>query len=61
MFWTHQPVAPWQDERWLSEMRRSLRPNQYLRLIENRFVSGESSFVSMAAWDRCVDPSLSLP
>jgi phage terminase large subunit-like protein len=58
MFWTHAPVAPWQTESWLAEMRRSLRPNQYLRLAENRFVSGESSFVSMAAWDRCIDPRL---
>ena len=58
MFWTHQPIAPWQDERWLSEMRRSLRPNQYLRMIENRFVATESSFIDMRAWDRCVDPRL---
>jgi phage terminase large subunit-like protein len=36
-------------------MRRSLRPNQFLRMIENRFVSGEASFVPMAAWDRCVN------
>ena len=39
MFWSHEPVAPWQDERWLAEMRRSLRPNQYLRMIENQFVT----------------------
>jgi phage terminase large subunit-like protein len=39
-------------------MRRDLRPNQYLRMIENRWVTSESSFVDMAAWDRCVDPSL---
>src|SRR5208282_992219 len=58
MFWSHDPVAPWQDQRWLAEMRRSLRPNQYLRMIENRFVTTESSFVDMAAWDRCVVPSL---
>jgi phage terminase large subunit-like protein len=58
MFWSHEPVAPWQDERWLSEMRRSLRPNQYLRMVENRFVSSESSFVEMSAWDACVDPNL---
>jgi phage terminase large subunit-like protein len=58
MFWSHEPVAPWQTEAWLSEMRRSLRPNQYLRMIENRFVTSESSFVDMSAWDRCVDPSL---
>jgi phage terminase large subunit-like protein len=39
-------------------MRRTLRPNQYLRMIENRFVTTESSFMSLAAWDRCVDPNL---
>jgi len=54
MFWSHVPVAPWQDDAWLAEMRRSLRPNQYLRMIENRFVTSESSFISMAEWDRCV-------
>src|SRR5262249_38351235 len=56
MFWTHQPVAPWQDEKWLAQMRRSLRPNQYLRMIENRFVSSESTFIDLDAWDACVDP-----
>jgi phage terminase large subunit-like protein len=53
MFWSHEPVAPWQDDAWLAEMRRSLRPNQYLRMIENRFVTSESSFVDMTKWDRC--------
>jgi phage terminase large subunit-like protein len=58
MYWTHEPQAPWQTEGWLAEMRRSLRPNQYLRMIENRFVTSEASFVEMSAWDRCVDPRL---
>ena len=58
MFWSHEPVAPWQDERWLAEMRRSLRPNQYLRMIENQFVTTEISFVDMVHWDACVDPRL---
>jgi hypothetical protein len=57
-FWAHVPIAPWQDERWLAEMRRSLRHNQYLRMIENRFVSTESDFVPLAAWDRCVIPNI---
>jgi hypothetical protein len=26
MFWTHSPQAPWQDDAWLAQMRRSLRP-----------------------------------
>jgi phage terminase large subunit-like protein len=56
--WHHEPIAPWQTEAWLAEMRRSLRPNQFLRMIENRFVTSESSFVSMEKWDACVDPAL---
>src|SRR5262249_35880233 len=44
MFWSHDPVAPWQTDAWLAEMRRSLRPNQFLRMIENRFVTNETSF-----------------
>ena len=43
MAWHHQPIAPWQTPAWLTEMRRSLRPNQYLRMIENQFVTSESS------------------
>jgi phage terminase large subunit-like protein len=58
MFWSHEPIAPWQDDRWLTEMRRSLRPNQFLRMIENRFVSSESTFIDMPSWDACVDPNL---
>jgi hypothetical protein len=58
MFWGHEPIAPWQDAGWMTTMRRSLRPNQFLRMIENRFVTGESNFVDVAAWDRCTNPSL---
>jgi hypothetical protein len=58
MFWSHQPLAPWQTEAWLADMRRTLRPNQFLRMIENRFVTTEATFVEMHAWDRCVDPRL---
>ena len=50
MAWHHEPIAPWQDERWLAEMRRTLRPNQYLRMIENRFVTSESRASSI--WRR---------
>ena len=60
MFWSHEPIAPWQDERWLTEMRRSLRPNQFLRMIENRFVASEQSFIEMSAFDRCVQPTVPL-
>jgi phage terminase large subunit-like protein len=56
---SQEPVAPWQDVAWLEQMRLQLRPNAYLRLIENRWVTSESSFVDMDWWDRCVDSDLS--
>jgi Phage Terminase len=58
MAWHHEPVAPWQTERWLENMRRSLRPNQFLRMIENRFVTSEASFISLSDWDACVEPNV---
>ena len=55
MFWTHEPIAPWQTADWIEQMRRSLRPNQFLRMIENRWVTSESSFIDLSKWDACVD------
>jgi phage terminase large subunit-like protein len=59
MFWSHEPIAPWQSQEWLDQMRRSLRPNQYLRMIENKFVSTESTFVDPEWIERCIDPTWS--
>ncbi|MGA2843092.1 MAG: terminase large subunit [Steroidobacteraceae bacterium] len=58
MFWSHEPIAPWQTDAWKVEMRRRLRPNQYLRMIENRFVRDENNFIDMALWDECTDPRI---
>jgi phage terminase large subunit-like protein len=55
MLWTHDFTAPWQTDEWREQMRGQLRPNAYLRLVENRWVTSESTFVDMAWWDRCVD------
>ena len=57
MAWHHAPIAPWQTESWLDQMRRSLRANQFLRMIQNQFVTSESSFVDLEKWDACVDPT----
>ncbi len=54
-FWSHKPIAPWQTKAWLSQMREQHRANAYLRQIENRWVSTESSFVEMEWYDACVD------
>ena len=37
------------NREWIAEMRRRLRPNQFLRMIENRFVSGETTFIDMGS------------
>jgi phage terminase large subunit-like protein len=58
MFWSHSPICHWQDERWISTMRRDLPANQFLRMIENRFTSTEASFINMSKWDDCVDLNL---
>ena len=55
MYWTHEAIAPWQTEEWKQQMREQLRPNAYLRMIENRWVSGESTFIDLDWWDRCTD------
>jgi phage terminase large subunit-like protein len=57
MFWSHKPIAPWQDEAWLSDMRRQ-RPSLYQRHVLNEFASSSSQFVELSKWDRCVDHSI---
>jgi hypothetical protein len=58
MLWSHEPLHHWQDDRWLAQMRRELRPTQFARMCENRFVTAESSFVTPELWDNIVDPLL---
>ncbi|MBE3597558.1 MAG: hypothetical protein IMX02_01680 [Limnochordaceae bacterium] len=52
VFWSHEPIAPWQTDAWKAEMRQTLRPNAYLRLVENRWVSGEEAFIPVEWWER---------
>jgi phage terminase large subunit-like protein len=56
--WHTEPVAPWQTEAWVEQMRRDLRPNQFLRMVRNQWVTTEASFVELSAWDACVDDEL---
>jgi hypothetical protein len=55
MFWSHEPIADWQSPEWIEQMRGQLRRNAFLRMIENRWVTSESTFVDMEWWDACVD------
>jgi len=58
MFWTHEPTSEGQTPEWLLQMRSQLRPNAYLRLIENRWVTSESTFVPIEWWNSCTDADL---
>lgn len=57
-YWTHECRAPWQSERWIGEMRRALRPNQFARMIGNRFVRGEGDFLQEEWIEACTNPEL---
>ena len=57
MFWSHKPIAPWQDEAWLTDMRRQ-RASVYQRHVLNEFASSSSQFVDLGKWDACVRPDL---
>lgn len=56
-YWDHEARLPWQTPAYYEAQRRQLRPNTYLRLHENRWVSAESTFVKPEQWDACVDPN----
>jgi hypothetical protein len=58
MFWSHTPRQSWQTAEYYAEQQRHLRPNTYLRLHENRFVSAEGSFITADLWDLNVDQRL---
>jgi phage terminase large subunit-like protein len=57
-FWSHVPVAPWQDARWLAEMRKTQRPAAYARMVLNEFAAAESAFIDVSQWDACTQASL---
>src|SRR6516162_5681396 len=56
MFWSHKPIAPWQDDAWLTSMRRE-RASAYQRQVLNQFASSSSQFIEMDWWRRCTDPN----
>jgi hypothetical protein len=56
MFWSHKPVAPWQDEDWIERERCSQRPSAFQRQVLNEFAPPQSQFADMGKWDACVQP-----
>jgi len=58
MFWSHKPIAPWQDAAWLKEMRQGHRASVYQRHVLNEFASSSSQFVDLGKWDACTRSEL---
>jgi len=56
VYWDHEPRMPWQTEPYYQTQRRTLRPSTFLRQHENRWTVAESTFITPALWDACVDP-----
>jgi hypothetical protein len=44
-YWDHEPRMPWQTSGYYAAQRRTLRPSTYLRLHENRWTTGVSTFL----------------
>jgi phage terminase large subunit-like protein len=57
MAWHREPIAPWQTADWVEQMRATLRPNAFLRMIQNQWVSSEGSFIELDVYDACVHPA----
>lgn len=55
IYWDHEPRMPWQTASYYEAQRRTLRPSTYLRLHENRWTVGVSTFITPELWDPCVD------
>jgi phage terminase large subunit-like protein len=59
-FWSHEARQPWQTATWLARQKADHiakgRVSTWLRLFENRWVSGESAFITAELWDALVDP-----
>ncbi len=58
MFWSHENHASWVTDEYLAQQRRRLPEHRYLRLHENRFTSGEYSFLSREDVEAAIDPTL---
>tara|TARA_R100000306_G_C4377387_1_gene142562 strand:+ start:2169 stop:3125 length:957 start_codon:yes stop_codon:yes gene_type:complete len=56
VYWTHENVMPWQTDEYLESARHDpaiqLRPSEFLRLHENRWVAGVDSLIDMNQFDR---------
>lgn len=55
MYWDHEARMPWQTPAYYDSQKQQLRPNTYLRLHKNQWVSSETGLFNMEKWDACVN------
>ena len=55
MYWDHEARMAWQTPEYYETQKQQLRPNTYLRLHKNLWVSSETGLFNMEKWDKCVD------
>ena len=57
MYWDHEHRMSWQKgiqaEKYYDRERKILRPNEFRRLHENRWVSAVTRYIPIEAWDGC--------
>ena len=49
--WSHEGTMPWQTDAYYDSQRLSLRPNAFLRLHENRWVTSREVFIPIEWWE----------
>ncbi len=50
-YWGHTPRMPWATPEYYAKQITTLRPSEYLRLHENRWVSSNEEFIPIEKWD----------
>jgi len=51
--WNTQPRCPWQTKKYYASEASILKPNEFLRMHRNQWVSSTQTFVPMEWWDAC--------
>lgn len=50
-YWGTEPHMPWQTPEYYAQQRVELRPEAYMRLHENKWVTSSSAFIKAGQWD----------
>jgi hypothetical protein len=57
VFWSHTCRQAWQTEQWIESQRKTLRENEFRRMVGTEFVEGSGDFIAYEDWLALVDPA----